>query len=95
MQNAFVRQKTGDSPIISEPPCSYQSYNIKCYFFQPQFLNPRLQNINPSLMKELFSIYPNATSSIIITLNPAAKKIVPMLECFPAAISGINSSTTT
>ena len=39
--------------------------------------------------------YPNTTSSTIITLNPNAKDTVPMLECFPADISGISSSTTT
>ena len=27
--------------------------------------------------------YPNATSSAIITLKPAAKRIVPTLECLP------------
>ena len=39
--------------------------------------------------------YPSATSSVIITLKPTAKKIVPTLECFPWDISGISSSTTT
>ena len=39
--------------------------------------------------------YPSATSSVIMTLKPTAKKIVPMLECFPCDISGISSSTTT
>ncbi len=39
--------------------------------------------------------YPSATSSTIITLNPTAKNIVPMLECSPCDISGISSSTTT
>ena len=39
--------------------------------------------------------YPSATSSVIMTLKPAAKKIAPMLECFPCDISGISSSTTT
>ena len=39
--------------------------------------------------------YPSATSSVIMTLKPAAKKIVPMLECSPCDISGISSSTTT
>ena len=33
--------------------------------------------------------YPSATSSVIITLKPAAKKIVPMLECRPCDISGV------
>ena len=41
------------------------------------------------------SAYPNATSSAIITLKPAAKRIVPTLECLPWDISGISSSTTT
>lgn len=41
------------------------------------------------------TIQPSATSRIIITLNPTAKKIVPMFECFPSDISGISSSTTT
>ena len=45
--------------------------------------------------RENLKTYPNATSKIIIKLNPAAKKIVPIFECFPTAISGINSSTTT
>lgn len=39
--------------------------------------------------------YPSATSSVIMALKPTAKKIVPMLECFPCDISGISSSTTT
>ncbi len=39
--------------------------------------------------------YPSATSRTIITLNPTAKKTVPMLECSPWDISGISSSTTT
>lgn len=39
--------------------------------------------------------YPNATSSIIMTVNPAAKRSVPTLECAPSDISGISSSTTT
>ena len=39
--------------------------------------------------------YPSATSSVIITLKPTAKKTVPRLECFPWDISGISSSTTT
>ena len=39
--------------------------------------------------------YPSATSSAIMTLKPAAKAIVPILECFPCDISGISSSTTT
>ena len=41
------------------------------------------------------TFYPNATSSTIMRLNPAAKNMVPMLEWSPADISGINSSTTT
>ena len=41
------------------------------------------------------SRYPRATSSIIIKLKPTAKDTVPMFECFPCDISGINSSTTT
>ena len=28
-------------------------------------------------------VYPSATSSVIITLKPTAKKTVPRLECFP------------
>ena len=40
-------------------------------------------------------VYPSATSSVIITLKPTAKKTVPRLECFPWDISGISSSTTT
>ena len=39
--------------------------------------------------------HPSATSSTIITLNPSAKQMVPMLECSPWDISGISSSTTT
>lgn len=49
--------------------------------------------------KHIFSynviFHPSATSRIIIKLNPNAKKIVPILECCPCDISGINSSTTT
>lgn len=44
---------------------------------------------------EAGAIQPSETSRIIITLNPTAKKIVPMFECFPSDISGISSSTTT
>ena len=40
-------------------------------------------------------IYPNATSSIIITEKPTVKKTTPMLEWSPSLISGISSSTTT
>ena len=43
----------------------------------------------------IFHSHPSATSRSIIRVNPPAKKIVPILECFPADISGINSSTTT
>ena len=39
--------------------------------------------------------YPRATSKIIIKENPTAKAIVPRFECFPLALSGISSSTTT
>ena len=39
--------------------------------------------------------YPSATSRIIITLNPTAKKTVPRLEWRPCDISGISSSATT
>ena len=38
---------------------------------------------------------PSATSSIIISVKPRAKKMVPMFECSPSDISGISSSTTT
>lgn len=41
------------------------------------------------------NFYPIATSKIIMIVKPKAKAIVPILECFPAADSGINSSTTT
>ena len=41
------------------------------------------------------STYPSATSSIIISVKPRAKKMVPMLECSPSDISGISYSTTT
>ena len=43
----------------------------------------------------LLSVYPRATSRIIIREKPTAKKRVPMLECSPADISGMSSSTTT
>ena len=39
--------------------------------------------------------YPNATSSIIIIINPNAKQIVPKSDSSPDDDSGINSSTTT
>lgn len=39
--------------------------------------------------------YPSATSRIIISENPTAKKTVPILEYSPADISGMSSSTTT
>ena len=39
--------------------------------------------------------HPSATSSIIISVKPRAKKMVPILECSPSDISGISSSTTT
>ena len=41
------------------------------------------------------TVYPSATSSIIIIENPTANAIVPRLECFPSEASGISSSTTT
>ena len=44
---------------------------------------------------EMNRSYPRATSSAIIRLNPAAKATTPILECLPADISGISSSTTT
>ena len=43
----------------------------------------------------LSTFHPSATSSIIISVKPNAKKMVPMLECSPSDISGISSSTTT
>ena len=55
-----------------------------------------LHGISSLLQKQRhLRAYPSATSSVIMTLKPAAKKIVPMLECFPCDISGISSSTTT
>ena len=39
--------------------------------------------------------YPSATSSAIISVNPAANIKTPMFECSPSDISGISSSTTT
>ena len=50
------------------------------------------------VMSALFgasTLYPSATSSAIMTVNPAAKNNVPRLECSPAGASGISSSTTT
>lgn len=40
-------------------------------------------------------IYPRATSRTIISVNPIATPIVPMLECLPFCDSGISSSVTT
>lgn len=40
-------------------------------------------------------VYPSATSSTIIRLNPIIKRIVPQFECSPSDISGISSSMTT
>ena len=37
------------------------------------------------------NLYPSATSSAIITLNPNAKHSVPTLECRPWDISGIKT----
>ncbi len=48
---------------------------------------------DPPLQGE--TVQPSATSSIIISVKPRAKKMVPMLECSPSLISGISSSTTT
>ena len=48
-----------------------------------------------SVSNELNSNYPNATSSVSISVNPKENNIVPILLCFPADISGISSSTTT
>ena len=48
-----------------------------------------------SLLNELNSNYPNATSSVSISVNPKENNTVPILLCFPADISGISSSTTT
>ena len=47
------------------------------------------------IYKDAASLPHNATSNIIISVNPTAKKIVPIFECSPADISGISSSTTT
>src|SRR5699024_2046476 len=44
---------------------------------------------------KFLSVYPSATSSTIISTNPTAKAIVPILECSPSTASGTNSSTTT
>ena len=48
-----------------------------------------------SVSNELNSNYPNATSSVSISVNPKENNTVPILLCFPADISGISSSTTT
>lgn len=54
------------------------------------------KSIEYSQLKQGAYLYhPNATSSTIISENPTAKKIVPILECSPADISGMSSSTTT
>ena len=71
-------------------------YEIKHYFddhYNPIQLTIVLSAY--SVHSALLSVYPSATSSIIIRENPMAKKRVPMLECSPADISGMSSSTTT
>lgn len=40
-------------------------------------------------------LYPIATSSVSMSVNPTAKRRVPTFECLPADISGMSSSTTT
>lgn len=44
---------------------------------------------------DFIKIYPRATSRTIISVNPIATPIVPMLECLPFCDSGISSSVTT
>lgn len=39
--------------------------------------------------------YPKTTSNIIMIQNPNKKESVGRFECFPCAISGTSSSTTT
>lgn len=61
-------------------------------------INDDIENNITYEIKSFFDcldLYPNTTSSIIIRLKPNAKNTVPMLECLPVDISGINSSTTT
>ena len=57
-----------------------------CLYFFPQ----KERRETPSCFS-----YPSATSSAIIRLKPTAKSKTPILECSPADISGISSSTTT
>ena len=44
---------------------------------------------------ETYHSQPRTTSRIIIRANPMANPMVPVLLCFPVALSGISSSTTT
>ena len=44
-----------------------------------------------SQKKRHLRAYPSATSSVIMTLKPTAKKIVPMLECFPSQAKELNA----
>ena len=55
-------------------------------------ISPGNKRVTPRISPEF---YPSATSRAIIRLKPTAKSNTPMLECSPADISGISSSTTT
>ena len=67
--------------------------NIQHALRKAAFTEHTIENLIP--LNQCCFFHPRATSSVIITLNPTAKKTVPKFECFPCDISGISSSTTT
>ena len=98
------------SPATAQKPLSPIRHicglgaSVGCERIKRTFNTPRLKSqicliggngFVCSVSNELNSNYPNATSSVSISVNPKENNIVPILLCFPADISGISSSTTT
>ena len=98
------------SPATAQKPlppirhiCGLEA-SVGCERIKRTFNTPRLKSqicliggngFVCSVSNELNSNYPNATSSVSISVNPKENNTVPILLCFPADISGISSSTTT
>lgn len=51
--------------------------------------------LNNCVFEQLCAVAYNTASSVIISANPKAKPIVPILLCSPICDSGISSSTMT
>ena len=98
------------SPATVQKPVNFIRHicglgaSVGCERIKQTFNTPRLKSqicliggngFVCSVSNELNSNYPNATSSVSISVNPKENNIVPILLCFPADISGISSSTTT